>query len=73
MIEALPRHPGGDPLGVARRIVAFLGEARRSLDLALYDIRLPGDRNEVRDRATGERQEVPVADAASVVLAAVRG
>jgi prolyl-tRNA synthetase len=27
---------------------------------------------ELRDRATGERQEVPVADAASMVLAAVR-
>ena len=28
---------------------------------------------EVRDRATGEREEVPVADAAGHVLAAVRG
>ena len=28
---------------------------------------------EVRDRATGERIEVPVADAAAAVLAAVRG
>ena len=28
---------------------------------------------EVRDRATGERTEVPVADAAAAVLAAVRG
>jgi prolyl-tRNA synthetase len=27
---------------------------------------------EVRDRATGERQEVPVADAADAVLAAAR-
>ena len=27
---------------------------------------------EVRDRATGERQEVPVADAATFVLAAAR-
>ena len=43
MIEALPIHPGGEPLVVARRIAAFLGEARESLDLALYDIRLPGE------------------------------
>ena len=43
MIEVLPRHPGGDPLEVARRIAAFLGEAKRSLDIALYDIRLPGE------------------------------
>ena len=28
---------------MARRVAAFLGEARRSLDLALYDIRLPGE------------------------------
>jgi prolyl-tRNA synthetase len=28
---------------------------------------------EVRDRATGERSEVPVADAAASVLATVRG
>jgi prolyl-tRNA synthetase len=28
---------------------------------------------EVRDRATGEREEVPVAEAGSRVLAAVRG
>jgi phosphatidylserine/phosphatidylglycerophosphate/cardiolipin synthase-like enzyme len=28
---------------MARRIVAFLGEARESLDLALYDVRLPGE------------------------------
>ena len=28
---------------------------------------------EVRDRATGEREEVPVAEAAQRVLAAVRG
>jgi phosphatidylserine/phosphatidylglycerophosphate/cardiolipin synthase-like enzyme len=28
---------------VATRVAAFLGEARESLDLALYDVRLPGD------------------------------
>ena len=41
MIEATPLHPGGDPLQMARRVGAFLGEAKRSLDLALYDVRLP--------------------------------
>ncbi len=35
---------GGQPAeAIADRVVAFLGEARRSLDLALYDIRLPGE------------------------------
>jgi phosphatidylserine/phosphatidylglycerophosphate/cardiolipin synthase-like enzyme len=43
VIEALPLHPGGDPLDMARRVAAFLGEARESLDLALYDVRLPGE------------------------------
>jgi phosphatidylserine/phosphatidylglycerophosphate/cardiolipin synthase-like enzyme len=28
---------------MARRVAGFLGEAKRSLDLALYDIRLPGE------------------------------
>ena len=41
MIEA-PLQPGGDPLEMARRVARFLGEAR-SLDLALYDVRLPGE------------------------------
>src|SRR3954469_12790548 len=35
---------------VADRLVAWLGEARTSLDLALYDVRLPG---EVGDRVAG--------------------
>jgi phosphatidylserine/phosphatidylglycerophosphate/cardiolipin synthase-like enzyme len=47
VIEALPLHPGGDPLGMARRVAAFLGEARESLDLALYDVRLPGEPGDV--------------------------
>ena len=47
MIEVLPVHPGGDPLDMARRIAAFLGEARVSLDMALYDIRLPGEPGDV--------------------------
>ena len=32
---------------MARRVAAFLGEARESLDLALYDIRLPGEPGDV--------------------------
>ena len=47
MIEALPLHPGGDPLDMARRVAAFRGEARESLDLALYDVRLPGEPGDV--------------------------
>jgi phosphatidylserine/phosphatidylglycerophosphate/cardiolipin synthase-like enzyme len=47
VIEALPLHPGGDPLEMARRIAAFLGDARESLDLALYDVRLPGEPGDV--------------------------
>jgi phosphatidylserine/phosphatidylglycerophosphate/cardiolipin synthase-like enzyme len=47
VIEATPLHPGGDPLEMARRIAAFVGEAKRSLDLALYDIRLPGEPGDV--------------------------
>ena len=35
--------PGGQTVDeMAARVAAFLGEARRSLDLALYDVRLPG-------------------------------
>jgi phosphatidylserine/phosphatidylglycerophosphate/cardiolipin synthase-like enzyme len=47
VIEATPRHPGGDPLEMARRISSFLGEATRSLDLALYDVRLPGEPGDI--------------------------
>ena len=47
MIEALPLHPGGDPLDMARRVAAFLGDAQESLDLALYDVRLPGEPGDV--------------------------
>jgi phosphatidylserine/phosphatidylglycerophosphate/cardiolipin synthase-like enzyme len=47
VIEALPLHPGGDPLEMARRIAAFLEDARESLDLALYDVRLPGEPGDV--------------------------
>jgi phosphatidylserine/phosphatidylglycerophosphate/cardiolipin synthase-like enzyme len=47
VIDAYPLHPGGDPLEMARRIAAFVGEARQSLDLALYDVRLPGEPGDV--------------------------
>ena len=44
MIEIQPLHPGRQTaLEVAQRAVAFLDEARESLDLALYDVRLPGE------------------------------
>ena len=57
MIEALPLHPGGDPLEMARRVAAFLGEARESLDLALYDVRLPGEPGDVVAGALREAAE----------------
>jgi phosphatidylserine/phosphatidylglycerophosphate/cardiolipin synthase-like enzyme len=44
VIEAEPLNPGGQTaLQIAKRVADFLGEARTSLDLALYDIRLPGE------------------------------
>jgi phosphatidylserine/phosphatidylglycerophosphate/cardiolipin synthase-like enzyme len=57
VIEALPLHPGGDPQEMARRIAAFLGEARESLDLALYDVRLPGEPGDVVAGALREATE----------------
>ena len=48
MIEVHPLHPGGQTaLQVAERAAAFLGEARSSLDLALYDVRLPDEPGDV--------------------------
>jgi phosphatidylserine/phosphatidylglycerophosphate/cardiolipin synthase-like enzyme len=44
VIELLPLHPGRQTaLEMARRAVDFIGEARHSLELALYDVRLPGE------------------------------
>jgi phosphatidylserine/phosphatidylglycerophosphate/cardiolipin synthase-like enzyme len=44
VIEVVPLHPGGQTaLELAQRAADFIGEARRSLDLALYDVRLPGE------------------------------
>ena len=44
MIEILPLHPGRQTaLDMAERVAGFLDGATRTLDLALYDIRLPGE------------------------------
>jgi phosphatidylserine/phosphatidylglycerophosphate/cardiolipin synthase-like enzyme len=57
-VEVHPLHPGGQTaLEVAQRVAEFVGRARHSLDLALYDVRLPGDPGDLvasalRDAAT---------------------
>jgi phosphatidylserine/phosphatidylglycerophosphate/cardiolipin synthase-like enzyme len=44
VIEVHTLAPGGQTdLDIARLVVAFVAEAERSLDLALYDLRLPGE------------------------------
>ncbi len=44
MIEVVPLHPGEQTaLELAQRAAEFIDEARSSLDLALYDVRLPGE------------------------------
>jgi phosphatidylserine/phosphatidylglycerophosphate/cardiolipin synthase-like enzyme len=57
VIEALPLHPGGDPLDIARRVARFLGEARQSLDLALYDVRLPDGPGDIVAKALCDAHE----------------
>jgi phosphatidylserine/phosphatidylglycerophosphate/cardiolipin synthase-like enzyme len=57
VIEARTLHPGGDPLDMARRVAAFLGEARESLDLALYDIRLPDEPGDIVAKALSDADE----------------
>jgi phosphatidylserine/phosphatidylglycerophosphate/cardiolipin synthase-like enzyme len=48
VIEAHPLTPGGQTaLELAGRVAAFLGEAQKSLDLALYDVRLPDEPGDV--------------------------
>jgi alpha-mannosidase len=42
---------------MARLVAAFLGEARESLDLALYDVRLPGEPGDVVAGALREATE----------------
>ncbi|MBA3261551.1 MAG: hypothetical protein H0T69_03575 [Thermoleophilaceae bacterium] len=47
-IAVHPLHPGGQTaLELAQRVAAFLAQARRSLDLALYDVRLPGEPGDI--------------------------
>jgi phosphatidylserine/phosphatidylglycerophosphate/cardiolipin synthase-like enzyme len=42
-LELFTLAPGGQTVDeMAKRVAGFLSEARRSLDLALYDVRLPG-------------------------------
>ena len=51
MQEVFTLTDGGQPAeAVAERVVGFLAAAERSLDLALYDVRLPG---EIGDRVAG--------------------
>jgi phosphatidylserine/phosphatidylglycerophosphate/cardiolipin synthase-like enzyme len=48
VIELHPLHPGGQTaLEMASRVAGFLNEARETLDLALYDVRLPGEPGDV--------------------------
>ena len=48
LIEVHTLEPGGQTaLDMARRVAAFLDEARRSLDLALYDVRLPDEPGDI--------------------------
>jgi phosphatidylserine/phosphatidylglycerophosphate/cardiolipin synthase-like enzyme len=48
VIETVPLQPGGQTaLELAQRVATFLGEARESLLLALYDVRLPGEPGDV--------------------------
>jgi phosphatidylserine/phosphatidylglycerophosphate/cardiolipin synthase-like enzyme len=55
VIEAHPLQANGQTaLELANRVAAFLGEARRSLDLALYDVRLPGEPGDVVSAALRE-------------------
>jgi phosphatidylserine/phosphatidylglycerophosphate/cardiolipin synthase-like enzyme len=44
MLEVRTHTDGGQTAAaVGERVVAWLAEARETLDLALYDVRLPGD------------------------------
>jgi phosphatidylserine/phosphatidylglycerophosphate/cardiolipin synthase-like enzyme len=58
VIDVLTLHPGRQTvMEMAHRVARFLGEARESLDLALYDLRLPGEAGDLvadalRDAAT---------------------
>ena len=57
-LDVLTLHPEGQTaLEVARRIEAFVGEARSTLDLALYDVRLPGEPGDVVSAALRDAAE----------------
>jgi phosphatidylserine/phosphatidylglycerophosphate/cardiolipin synthase-like enzyme len=48
VVEIAALHPGRQTdLEMAQRVAAFLGDAERSLDLALYDVRLPGEPGDI--------------------------
>jgi phosphatidylserine/phosphatidylglycerophosphate/cardiolipin synthase-like enzyme len=48
VIDIHPLHPGRQTnLEMAQRVAAFVGDAQHSLDLALYDVRLPGEPGDV--------------------------
>jgi phosphatidylserine/phosphatidylglycerophosphate/cardiolipin synthase-like enzyme len=48
VIEAYTLEPGAQTASeMARRVAAFLAEARRTLDLALYDVRLPDEPGDI--------------------------
>jgi phosphatidylserine/phosphatidylglycerophosphate/cardiolipin synthase-like enzyme len=62
VIEVRSLSPGDQTaLAMAERAAAFLGEARRSLDLALYDVRLPGEPGDVVAQALRAAAERGVA------------
>jgi phosphatidylserine/phosphatidylglycerophosphate/cardiolipin synthase-like enzyme len=55
VIDHYPLTAGGQTaLAMAERVAAFLSETRRSLDLALYDVRLPGEPGDVVAQALRE-------------------
>jgi phosphatidylserine/phosphatidylglycerophosphate/cardiolipin synthase-like enzyme len=48
VIEVVPLHPGAQTaLDLAQRTAGFIAAAERTLDLALYDVRLPGEPGDV--------------------------
>ncbi len=58
MIDLYPLHPGGQTaMEMAQRVTGFLGDARESLDLALYDVRLPGEPGDLVAGALREAAE----------------
>ena len=56
-VELTPLHPGGTAEAVADRVTGFLEGAGESLELALYDVRLPG--------ALGDRVRAAIEGAAA--------